>query len=268
MTLTRHLLPCSCLLVGCTTLGPMPAATGIPAEPATRPDFDLSVAALPGYYLSSAVRSDGEGTPIKQASVTFEPDRWISLPGLVGAARYVGEKAQGGYLEPMLGYRTFADAEQRLAFAGFAFGTHASGESKGASFSATRAGAELGVEYRLTPSSHWLELHVLASAMLTGLDASGDYCLDSALRYGVDCSDDPANPSPRRSVDAGGFYPSVNGGFALESADHLHSFFHGIRFALLAGAGSMPTIVGGTQSDAKAYTSLGGALALGFGPSE
>ncbi len=266
--MSRTTLLCCLAALGCTTLGPMPASTGIPAEPAARPDVELQVAALPGYYLSSAVREDPKGTPIKQASVTLEADRWISLPGVVGGARYVGEAAQGGYLEPLLGYRSYLDSEKRFALAGVAFATHASGNAKSASFSATRAGAELGAEFRLTPQSHWAEIHALAAATLTGLDADGEYCLDAALRYGVDCSDDPANPSPRSSATAGGLYPALNAGLAVETADHLHSVFHGARLVLMVGGGTMPIVVSGEQADAKTYASLGAALTLGLGASE
>jgi hypothetical protein len=246
---------------GCTTLGPMPSTTGASFAPAARPDVTLSAGVMPGYYLSSAVQQEGKGTAIGQGSVLVEPDRWIDLPGALIGGRYVGKSEQGGYAEPMLGYRSFLGEAQRLSVGGLLYGTRAAGESKGASYEAWRVGGELGSDFRVTPHSHWLELHASASVALTALSANGEYCLDEQLRYGVDCGEMQVPVS----ASAGGFYPSLNGGLGLEIARELDSVFHGLRLDLLAGAGTMPTLVGAEQTSARTYATLGGALSLGLG---
>src|SRR5262245_39820513 len=139
------------LTSACTTLGPMPATTGARYAPAARPDITLSAAAVPGYFLSSAVQKDAKGAPIGQASVMVEPDRWVDLPGAVVGGRYVGKSDQGGYPEPMLGYRAYLDGEKRLALGGLAYGTRGSGESERASYEAWRVGGEIGSDVRITP---------------------------------------------------------------------------------------------------------------------
>ncbi|HEX3851608.1 MAG TPA: hypothetical protein VHW01_11620 [Polyangiaceae bacterium] len=65
------------------------------------------------------------------------------------------------------------------------------------------------------PPSKLLELHLTASASLTGLSASGSYCVDATGTFGEDCPDGmPALTNAKVS----GFYPSLNGGFALDLA--------------------------------------------------
>jgi hypothetical protein len=249
------------LTSGCTTLGPMPATTGASFAPAARPDVTVGAAELPGYFLSSSVRQDAKGTPVGQASVLVEPDRWLDLPGAVIGGRYVGKSDQGGYPEPMLGYRSYLDDGKRLALGALLYGTRGSGESKRASYQAWRVGSEVGSDFRITPESHWLELHVFGSAALTAVSAEGEYCLDEQLRYGVDCGDMQVPVS----ADARGFYPSFDAGLGLEVARHLDSVIHGVRLDLQIGAGTMPTVVGTEQTRARTYAALGGGVSLGLG---
>src|SRR6187551_1351190 len=49
-------------LGACTTLGPTPAMTGIPSPPLERPGVELQVAAVPGYFLSSAATEEPKGS--------------------------------------------------------------------------------------------------------------------------------------------------------------------------------------------------------------
>ncbi|HEV8248198.1 MAG TPA: hypothetical protein VGP93_20625 [Polyangiaceae bacterium] len=247
---------------GCTTLGPMPATTGVAWAPAARPDVTLGLAAVPGYYLSSAVQRDAKGASVQQATVLVEPDRWVSAPGIALGARYVGKGEQGGYLEPMLAYRTHLDESARWSAGGALYGTHGKGESKRASYDAWRGGAELGADLRVTPDSHWLELHLLASASLTALSAQGEYCLDAQGRYGVDCGDPPA---PLSSASVKGFYPAVTGVLAFETGRHLESIFHGLRLELEGSAGTQPTVVAAEQDSARPFVAIGGGLSLGLG---
>src|SRR5439155_5916588 len=103
---------------------------------------------------------EAKGAAIPQAAIVVEPDSVIHVPGLVVGGRYVGESSKGGYPEPMLGYRTFVDPDNRIAVSAVGYATHGSGSSKGASYAATRGGAEGGVDLRATPESKWFELHV------------------------------------------------------------------------------------------------------------
>jgi hypothetical protein len=62
-------------------------------------------------------------------------------------------------------------------------------------------------------------------------------------------------------------FPTLHAGVSLDFARHLASAFHGVRVALDAAGGSMPTVVGGEQDDAKWYGAAGLSLTLGFGAS-
>jgi hypothetical protein len=250
------------LASGCTTLGPMAATPGTSVLPSGRPDVRLSAALTPGYYLSSATQDSTEATAVRQLGADFEPDRWLGLPGLHAGVRYIGEPAEGGYAEPHVGYRRSLDAEGRFAAGVVAYGGHASGSAKGASFEATRAGAEIGADAQVTPRSSLVELHVGARAALTGLSAEGEYCVDASARYGVDCGDPPSLVS----AEASGLYPSLTGGLALESGRYLDSVFHGVRLELLGTAGSMPQVEYGEQTDARAYYSAGATISAALGP--
>jgi hypothetical protein len=250
--------------MACTALGPMPAVTGVSAVPARRPELELQAGVVPGYYLSSSVQRTQSGTAMGQIGAAFEPDRWISLPGLVAGVRYAGDDETHPSPEPMIGYRTFVEDSQELAISGVGYGTYAAGENRGASYSAVRAGLEAGADFRLTPISKWFELHLLVTASLTGLSAHGEYCLDERGEFGVDCPE-PPDPATRTTADATGFYPSASGGAAVDFARHLDSFFHGGRLTLAGAAGTMPRVVSGEQQSATAYAAGQLLLSLGFG---
>jgi hypothetical protein len=249
-------------MIGCTALGPMPATTAAASLPAGRPTFEVQAAGVPGYYLSSAVQKEAKGASISQAALLIEPDSIIHVPGLIVGGRYVSEPSKGGYPEPMLGYRTFVDADNRIAVSAIGFATHGSGSARGASYSATRGGAEGGIDLRATPESKWFELHVLGGASLTGLSAEGTYCVDAQSTYGVDCPD----MMPKfQHATAGGFYPAATGGIAIDMGRHFNGEFHGGRVELLIGGGTMPRVTGGVQQSAQTFASAGLALSVGFG---
>jgi hypothetical protein len=248
--------------IGCTALGPMPATTAVAPVTAGRPSFELQAAAVPGYYLSSAVAAEPKGAGISQAALLVEPDSIIHVPGLVVGGRYVGDSNKGGYPEPMLGYRTFLDGDKRIAVNAVGYGTHGSGSAKGASYAVTRGGAEARVDLRATPESKWVELHVVAGASLTGLKAEGTYCIDAQRTYGVDC---PEKMPVFQNASAGGVYPAATGGISLDVGRHFNGEFHGGRVELLVGGGTMPRVTNGAQTDAQSYASAGLALSVGFG---
>ena len=252
-------------LSGCTQLGPMPATTAMSVVQARRPDVELQAGVVPGYYLSSAVQKSPDGTTMSQVAALFEPDRLLALPGVVVGARYAGDSKSGPSIEPMLGYRRALGTEEVLSLGVFGYGTHAQRASRGASYSATRAGVETGIDLRATPQSYWLEVHFMPAVSLTGLSANGTYCLDAAGQFGADCPDTNANPV---RAQANGFYPSVSGTIALEIARHLNTFFHGARLAAQIATGTMPTVVAADQKDATGYVSGGLTLTLGFGAAQ
>lgn len=257
-------LACAALSSACTTLGPMPAVSGANPIPAEHFDGELQAGAVPGFYLSSTVRENSEGTPIKQLAAMIEPNDAIDLPGLsVGARGVVGES--DGYIEPMIRYRRFIDDDQQFALSGVGHATHASASERDASYSATRAGAEVTGDVRLTPISKWFELHAFGTLALMGLFADGDYCIDANGKYGIDCPEPGDPPGQRVHAEVSSFFPAASGGLALDIAHHLDSFFHGGRVALMAGGGTMPHVVGGEPSGTKFYGAFGLTATVGFG---
>lgn len=250
--------------LGCTTLGPVPAMTGVSPRPIARPGVEAQLAAVPGYYLSSSVQEEPQASSLPQLAGWFEPDSLIGVPGLFVGARYAGDSGTGAALEPLLGYRGFLDAERRFSLGGVGFGAYATAEDKGASFSAWRGGLEGGVDARITDVSHWAELHANAGATLTVLSAEGRYCVDVDGRFGVDCPDDPDTRSPI-SAEASGVYPSGRVGVSLELGRHLASVFHGVRLGLDLAGGTLPSVESGAQRPAKLYGTAGLSLTVGLG---
>jgi hypothetical protein len=242
----------------------MPATTGVAPLPAGRTAVEVQIGAAPGHYLSSGVTDDPKGAGIPQLSALFEPDRVLGVPGLFIAGRISGTDEAGVIAEPMLGYRHAFD--DRFAASALLYGTHASHEDRGAKYSATRAGIELGVDLRVTPVSRWTELHVVAGAAATGLAADGEYCLDGQGMFGVDCPEPPAGGT-RVAVDASGIYPTGQLGVMFDLLRHRESAFHGARIGLIGAAGTMPTAVGGRQGDAEPFVSLGLLVTVGLGAS-
>jgi hypothetical protein len=228
--------------------------------------LELQGGVVPGYYLSSTVQNEHESAALPQLLALLEPDELIHVPGLYVAARTAGEPESGTALEPLVGYRTFVDADERFSVMGVGFFAYATGEDQFASFSALRGGVEAGLDARLTPVSRYLELHANMGASLTGLDADGSYCLGADGLSAVDCPDDPASRSVV-TASASGFYPSGHAGLTLELGRHLHSPFHGARIGLDFAGGTMPTLRGGRQEGSTWYGAAGLSLTLGVGAS-
>lgn len=260
-----YALPFLLLFSGaCTTLGPTPAMSGLPTPPLERPGFELQAGIVPGYYLSTTVREDHESAGIPQLAGIFEPDELIHVPGLFVGARYAGSESEGAAPEPMVGYRTFLDADQRFSVSGLGFFAYATADEQAASFSALRGGIEAGADMRVTPVSKILELHLNIGATITGLDANGRYCVGVDGHFGVDCSDLPEDRM-RIAASAGGLYPSGHAGLSLDFARHLRSPFHGGRLALDLAGGTMPTVVSGHQDSADWYGAAGVSVTVGLG---
>jgi hypothetical protein len=255
-------------LAGCTTLGPMPSITGASVATEDRPNAELQAGVVPGFYLSSTVTDEPKGSPVSQAAALLEPDDLISLPGLGIGARYVGKAEEGGYVEPMLRYRTNLDKEKRVGVGAVGFGTHASGSDRGASYSATRGGAEVSVDARVNERNHWAELHVYAGATATGLFADGKYCQNDATGYAVDCPEDDFGnviQDGDMSAELSGVFPTAFAGVSLDLARHLDSVFHGVRVGTYVAGGFMPTYKNAEREDNKAFSAIGLALTVGLG---
>ena len=255
------LLAATC--AACTTLGPMPATTGTTPIPLERTGVELQVAAVPGYYVSSAVKDDPDASPIGQAAALL--DLAGIVPGVIVGGRYVGKANEGGYPEPLLGYRRALGQIHQYAVAVVAFGTRADGANDGATYQATRLGVEGAFDARATGMSSLLELHLIGAVSWTALWAKGRYCLDEDGRFGVDCPDPPDPPGPMTSAKGSGFYPAATLSVAADVARHLDRYLHGIRLALSLAVGAMPRVESGVQESAVPYATFGLSLTVGLG---
>lgn len=258
------LAPTLLLLGACTTLGPMAASTGTVPIPAPRTGAEVQVGVVPGYFLSQGVKSEAAGAPIGQAAVLLDLGRLVGLPGLVIGGRYLGGSNDGGYPEPMLGYRTLLGKSQQLGAAFVAHGGHGSGEQDGASYEATTLGVEAAFDLRVTARRRWFELHLTGSATASALDASGRYCVGMD-GFGVMCPEPGDPPGTMVDASAGGIYPAVAVGLAVDTARHLAGYFHGARLSAQIAAGAMPRFASGEQQSAAGYLAIGLSLTIGFG---
>ena len=103
------------LLAACTTLGPMPATTGISALPAQRPSGEVQAAMMPVFFLSDTTRAEAPGPKASpQLSAVFEPDSLLGTKGLILGARTWGEGGDSP-VEPMIGLRRKLDDHFAIA---------------------------------------------------------------------------------------------------------------------------------------------------------
>jgi hypothetical protein len=246
------------LLSACTTLGPMPATTGISALPAQRPSGEVQAAMMPVFFLSDATRAEHPGPKASpQLSAVFEPDSLLGTKGLILGARTWGEGGDSP-LEPMIGLRRKLD--DHFAIAAIAYGTQARGKEDGAAYRANRLGGELAVDALLIPMG-WLDLRLQATVAATFIDASGHYCV-LANGEGTDC-DEYSRDVPGA---VSGIFPSATAGAALDIARQSNGIFHGARIAFLAAAGSMPQLRDGIQQQTRdTYRSFGVSVTVGMG---
>jgi hypothetical protein len=257
--LVSILVSAACV-TGCTTLGPMPATTGISAVPSGRPGVEAQVGLVPGYFLSAGTQEPTpHGDPISQVLGLVEPDRWLGTHGLIAGARHWGRSGDSA-VEPFVGYRLHLDDAIALAVIGH--GTAMRGENNGASYRATRVGGELAVDARLVSIGSWIALHGQAGASATYLDAHGTYCAD-AEGLGTDCNQDGSD----RLVDGSvrGVFAAATASLAIELGRRPTGVVHDVRLALVGAAGVMPTLRDGVETDAARYASIGLTITLGLG---
>jgi hypothetical protein len=244
----------------CTTLGPMPATTGISAVPSDRPGLEVQAAIVPAFYLSDAAQSSNAGQATGQLSLLLEPDRLLGIPGLIVGLRQFG----GGddtLVEPYVGIRRRVTDDLSLAAIGY--GTATSAANSGASYSATRLGGELAADIRVLEIGAWVALHWQISASLTDIEASGNYCIDSTTGLGVDCNNDGTDTRVNGNVS--GAFGAGTAQLSLDIGHRPSGVFHDVRLAVLASAGQMPQLSFGQEVGRTTYTSWGLSLTLGLG---
>ena len=248
------------LITGCTTLGPMPATTGVSAVPIGRPGGEAQLGPVPGFFLSSSAREQAQGAPIMQASAVFEPDRWIGLPGLVLGARLFGQSGDTPG-EPYVGYRR--QVGDGLAIGGGVYGTTKRSSKQLASYRATRAGGEAALDATLWEPTSWLGVHVQGAAAATYIDATGTYCVDT-MGIAKDCNVDDTSLNTMISGEQSGVYPAGTGTIALDIARGTDSVFAGARLAFLGAVGTMPLVRDGEKTGSDVYAAIGFTLTLGL----
>ena len=247
------------LITGCTTLGPMPATTGVSAVPINRPGGELQVGPVPGFFLSSSANAKAEGAPIMQASAIVEPDRWLRLKGLVFGARLFGQSGDTPG-EPYIGYRR--TVRKDLSIAGGLYGTSKRSTQKLASYHATRIGGEAALDAQLL-ESEWFGFHLQGAVTATRIDASGQYCVD-AMGIAKDCNvDDPAM-NTMVNGEQQGIYPAATASLALDFAKGRDGVFDGARLAVMFATGSMPIMANGEKTGTDVYAAGGLTLTLGI----
>ena len=256
----------SVLLAGgaCTSLGPLPGMTVANAVPDPRAGGELGFAAVPGTVLSDGARERvDKAEPMPQLSAWFEPGELLDQgKGLGLGMRYFGGGDDGVY-EPMIRYRTWLGDHKRVAIMGVAYGTIASGEDLGATYDMTRMGGELSVDVRATPINRWIELHLTGGASLTGLWASGHYCVNKDTGYGRDC-DEKDGERPDTTVSVQTAVPSAFVGAHIDLLRDI-PIIHGVRLGLIMAGGLQPEFRFGEHEDEQPWFSMGGHISFGIG---
>ncbi len=245
----------------CTTLGPMPATTGVSAMPIGRPGVDAQVGGVPGFYASQSARNDAKGTPIQAGSALLDLDRWLPMKGVLVGGRIFGDKIYTG--EPFIGYRRTLVSSVGLAVIGF--GSTKRAESNLATFHGVRLGTEAAVDAELWKPSPWIALHAQGAASLTRILASGRYCLD-ANGIAKDCNVSMPETNTFASARTVDVYPAATATLALEIGTH-EGFFDRVRVAMLGSVGRMPLVANGEQTGTGTYVAIGLSIsaALGLG---
>jgi hypothetical protein len=247
-------------LSACTTLGPMPATTGISAVPTGRPGMEAQGGIVPAFFLSKAVQDKAGGAVTSQLSALVEPDRLLGIPGLVLGARVFGQSGDTPG-EPYIGYRRQVDED--IAVAGIVYGTSKQSASKLASYHATRVGGEAAIDAKLWAPVSWLGLHAQGALAATVISASGTYCVDD-MGIAKDC--DITTPANNTMLDGtiSGVFPAATATLAVDVKTR-NGLFHGARVAALAAAGEMPLVQSGMQNATGSYYSIGLLLTLAVG---
>ena len=250
------------LASACTTLGPMPATTGISAVPAGRPEIEAQAAVMPAYFLSQSAQDQPGAAPIPQASVLVEPDKWLGIPGLIAGARVYGGDPDNA-VELYVGLRRTVDADEDVSIAAIAYGTSQHSGQTHASYRADRFGGELALDLRWWKPFPWLSARTSRArsrrrrSTRRGRTASGPTARRSTAR-----TTGPITSSRARSTACSRRRPAR---IALDIGRSKTHLFNGARIALMMATGRMPLLVDGTQSGTGVYYEAGMSITLGFG---
>lgn len=249
-------------LTACTTLGPVPATTGVSAVPAGAPGVEAQVGLMPGYFLSRGAQDKSGGAIMGQLSALVDPDRWLPIPGLILGARLFGQD-QDTPGEPMIGYRRALDDSLSIGVVGYATSKRSTRQL--ASYHAAQGGAEAAIDTKLARAGSWFELHTQLAVAATYTSASGTYCVNGS-GIAVDC--DTEHPQNNTMIDGklSGVFEAATATLGLDFLRSPgHANFHGARVAAMMAAGTMPLVANGMQEATDFYWSIGASLALGFG---
>ncbi|MEO6776310.1 MAG: hypothetical protein ABI467_25415 [Kofleriaceae bacterium] len=251
------------LLSACTTLGPMPATTGVSAVPMQRAGFEVQGGTVPGFYLSKSAQDEAGGAPIAQLAAVFEPDHLIKLPGLIVGGRVFGQSGDAP-IEPYVGYRKKIGD---LSFAGVLFGTGKRSSDRLASYHATRLGLELAANAPVWSPARWLDIDVQGALEATRIAASGSYCVN-AMGDAQDCDTDNPQTNTMITGHTDGYFPAGTLTLGFEIGRAAEGVFHGVRLAILGSAGAMPLLRDGLERSTDFYVTAGFTLAVAFGEHE
>lgn len=256
--------PLVAVLAGCTSLGSMPATTGVSAIPAGRPGGEVTAGLSPTFRLSDAAHGEKRSKNSNpEIAALFDPDRLLGLPGLFVRGRVWGEDGDESF-EPALGYRRRLD--DRIAVGGVTYGTKMQDDEKGASYKATRFGAEGMVDVRVASIGSWTQIHAQAALQATYIKASGRYCVDTATGNGRDCAEDGSIPMIDGALS--GVFPAGTLQLAVDLGHRPTGWFHHARLAIMIAAGWMPRVVNGDQRSGDPYATGGLALTFAFGATD
>lgn len=221
----------------CLSAGPMPGMTFASVSPSDRAGGEVGMGVVPGFFLSDAVKAKGDVGDVRhlQGTALVEPfSGWAQDLSLGGRWVNSGDDA---VIEPLVRYRTAVDDEERLAWGITGFGTVHHFAKEGASYDAVRGGAELAMDLRITPRWRWFESHLTFGGSLTGIGASGQWCVNESGWAG-DCGSE--GQVGRASGSLSGAYFAGFAGITFDVARNFESIFHGLRVTLAVAGGRQP----------------------------
>lgn len=246
------------LLTACTTLGPMPATTGISAMPIGRPGVEATVGVVPGFHASQSAQNEAKGTTINEISVLLDPDRWLGVKGFLVGGRMFGQDGDRP-LEPYIGYRR--RLVEAVSVGAVVFGSTKRTKNY-ASYHGVRVGGEALIDVELYAPNEWARCHAQGAVQVARDMVSGVYCVD-AEGVGVDCQEAEMS----NTVIAGkfeGVFPSGTATLAVDVGKH-QGVFDSLRIAIMGTAGQMPLVLNGQETGTGNFFKIGLSLSVAFG---
>lgn len=249
------------VLTACTSLGPMPATTGVSAIPLGRPGVEGAIGVVPGFMASQAAQDKAGSVAINNASFLLDVDRWLPAKGLLIGGRIFGKDGDTPF-EPTIGYRRrLIDA---VAIGVVGFGSTKRRDTQAATYHGVRLGGEAMADVKLYSPNEYVQLHAQGAVSVTHILASGVYCIDPATGAGEDCKQD----TTQNTVISGkfvGVYPAATATLSVDVGGKREGVFNSIRLSLLGSAGQMPLVMFGAEHDTGMYYQLGASISVGVG---